>query len=298
MGLYDRPYMQTGTGRTGGLGPLAGMTVGMPRPGEGIKWLLIINVAVFVVQVIFDLVLRVRLSEYFGVTLGAFWQVWRYVTFQFLHGGIWHIGLNMLGLYFLGMPLERMWGTRRFLKFYLSCGLTAGLAYVIAAASLGLDRSIPLIGASGGVFGVILAAAVYFPQFRILLFFFLPVPIRIAAVFIFGGMILFVLQSAQVGVYTNDFWSNVAHLGGTVCAAFWIWVMPRFAATASVGRNRIRAGAWQRKLKKLAEEQAEIDRILAKIRQEGIASLSPREKRTLQRATEKQRRRDDDMYGL
>ena len=113
------------------------------------------------------------------------------MTFQFLHDptSLWHIGLNMLGLYMFGTPLERHWGTKKFLRFYLSCGVAAGVAYVAIGAALGNASWIPLIGASGGVYGILLACAVLFPTFRVILFIF-PVPIRLAAILIFGGMLL------------------------------------------------------------------------------------------------------------
>ncbi len=294
MGIHDRPYMQDG-GSGGGPVYRSGLGSGLPKPGPAIKWLLIINVAVFLVQNAFQ-VGGGNLSSHFGCTLGGWWQLWRYITFQFLHGGIWHIGLNMLGLYFLGMPLEGKWGTRKFVRFYLSCGVTAGLAYVIAAAILQLDASIPLIGASGGVFGVILAAAVYFPHFKLLFMFFFPVPIRIAALIIFGGMGLFILHSAAQGVYSPGFWSHVAHLGGAVTGAVWVWIVPRFGQRVSFRREKSRQGAWQRKMSQRTAAQAEIDRILAKINDEGIASLTDKEKKTLQDATRAQKQQDRELY--
>ena len=301
MGLHDRPYWREP--QRGGLGGAGGgMRLSLPRPGRPVKVLLILNLAVFVLQMFLDRPRRYGdpglMSLWFGATVGGYWQVWRYVTFQFLHADFWHIALNMLGLYMLGSPLETTWGPRRFLTFYLVCGVAAGVAYVVIAALFGGPAWRPLIGASGGVFGIVLACAVLFPQFR-LIFVIFPVPIRLAAAIIFGGMILLVLQSASAAIggepaAMGAAMSDVAHLGGAAAAAVWIWVLPTLRGTMSQARSRSKQGAWRRKMQRLADEQADIDRILDKIKQEGIASLSEKEKRTLQDATRRQRHEEPD----
>ncbi len=292
MGIENRTYMHQGGGPGGGAVFRSGIGVGLPKPGPAIKWLLIINIAVFLCQQIFEAG-GFHLSAYFGATLGGFWQLWRYITFQFLHGDFWHIGLNMLGLYFLGMPLENKFGTRKFIKFYLTCGVTAGLAYVITAGLAGLESYIPLVGASGGVYGIVLAAAVYFPHIKLLLFFFFPVPIRLAAVIFFGAMIMLVLKG---DTSQGQFWSHIAHLGGAVAAAVWIWIVPNMSSGISQHKVRRVEGAWRKKMQHRAADQAEIDRILAKINQKGIGSLTSREKKTLQDATKAQQAQDNELY--
>ena len=298
MGIHDRPYWQEGQpGGYGGGGQQrgGGLMVGMPRAGRAVKILLLINVVVFVLQMIVD---QQRagypygvMSGWLGATPGAFWQIWRYVTFQFLHstGGIWHIAMNMLGLYMLGSPLERQWGSRRFVKFYLICGAVGGLAYVIIGNVVGKDLGTPIVGASGGVFGIILACAVLFPNFR-LIFFLFPVPIRVAALIIFGGMALVILNSVGKGQYSDpQFWSDVAHLGGAAAAAVWIWGLPKLSRASAEARVKRQQGAWRRRLERQAAQQAEIDRILEKVHRRGINSLTAKEKQTLRDATRRQR---------
>ncbi len=298
MGLHDRPYWKEPPPYQDGGGPAGGgIAFGLPKPGKMVKWLLIINVAMFVTQILFELVIKRDLSSYLGATAGGWWQLWRYVTFQFLHdtGSIWHIALNMLGLYILGTPLEDLWGRRRFLIFYLSCGAVAGIAYVITALALKLPPAIPIIGASGGVYGIILACAILFPHFRIIFLFF-PVPIRLASLIIFGGMVLVILGSISSGEVTSQFWSDVAHLGGAAAAAVWVWGVPKFrgsGASVAAGTNE---GAWRRKMQQRADRQAEIDRILDKIHDEGIASLTKKEKKLLQDAT-KQQQKEERKFG-
>jgi len=297
MGIHDRPYMKEGApGGFGGYPPGrgGGLMVGMPKAGKAVKVLLLINLAVFVLQMILD---HPRagypfgvISAYFGATPGAYWQIWRYITFQFLHdtGGIWHIALNMLGLYMLGTPLEQRWGRRRFVKFYLTCGIVGGVAYVVIGNVVGKGLDVPIVGASGGVYGIVLACAVLFPHFR-LIFFLFPVPIRLAALIIFGGMMFVILGSVSKGQYGPQFWSDVAHLGGAATAAVWIGVLPRISRAAAQAGARRRQGAWRRKLERQAAEQAEIDRILGKVHDHGLNSLSAKEKKTLQDATRRQR---------
>lgn len=288
MGLYDRTYWREGQGQGGG--GWGRMTIGLPKPARAVKYMLLINLGAFVLQLILGIAVKFDLSSLFGATIGGFWQLWRYVTFQFLHSphGIWHIALNMLGLYMFGSPLERHWGTKRFLQFYLSCGAAAGVAYVVIGAILGSPSWRPLIGASGGVYGILLACAVLFPNFRIILFLF-PVPIRLGAIIIFGGMILFLLTSVREGVYSGGFWSHVAHLGGAAMAAAWIWLIPRLRGATRKTVQQVQQGAWQRKMDRRRHEDDEIDRILRKIHDQGLASLSRKEKKILQDATRRQR---------
>ena len=276
--------MAFGERRYGGSGGGSGLGIGLPPLTKAVRALLIANVALFVLQIIPSV--GGLLEHLLGVTVGAFWQPWRYVTFQFLHAGFWHIALNMLGLYLLGVPLEREWGSRRFTWFYLSCGVAAGIAYVLIGAAFGLPRGAPIIGASGGVYGIVLACAVLFPHFQILFLFF-PVPIRLAAIIIFAGM-LFLVAGALSRGQTHQAMSDVAHLGGAACAAGWIWLLPRLqAARADSGQ-----GAWQRRQRREAAGRAAIDRILEKISHTGIGSLSWLERRTLRRASQSQRQEE------
>lgn len=277
MGINDRPYMYEEGG--GASGPLRGVGVGMPKPGRIVKILLLINVVVFFFQLFLDR----YLVTVGAVTVGTWWHPWRYVTFQFLHGGFWHIALNMLGLYLLGTPLEQRFGPRKFLWFYLSCGVVAGVAYVIIGTLFGLPDDLPIVGASGGVYGVVLACAVFFPQFR-LIFLFFPVPIRLACIIIFGGMVMLVMQTLAAGQIHRAM-SDVAHLGGVAAAAAWIWLLPRVQLQRQMSLREANRGAWERKRRREREQEEEIDRILDKIRREGIASLTRKERQTLQDAS-------------
>ena len=308
MSWRDRPYAyrdDTGGWQAGG-GPQR-MRLGLPPVGRVVKWLLIANIAVFVVQAVTgDFADSGGISAALGATADGWWQLWRYVTFQFCHGGVIHLLFNMLGLYILGSQVERLFGPRKFLVFYLLCGVTAGLAYVAIAHLAGLRGDWPLVGASGGVFGLILAAAVYCPHMYFILLFF-PVPIRLAAILIFAVMVLKVLMglgtvARGAGVPSDpDFWSQVAHFGGALTAGVWVFAGRRLRGVA-VGpwrrARRTRQGAWAKKMAAQRKAQEEVDRILDKIRRTGIHSLTGREKRTLKKATEQQRHEEQRVGKL
>jgi membrane associated rhomboid family serine protease len=292
---------QAGLGGESGGGTMGGLTIGMPKPGHVVKYLLILNAVVFVLQLFVD---RPRqgwpygmLSGNLGVTVAAWWQIWRYITFQFLHADVLHILLNMLGLYMIGTPIEQKYGPKKFLQFYLSCGVFAGLLYVVIGAifpvEVGLHR--PIIGASGGVFGILLAAAVYFPNFR-LIFFLFPLPIRFACLIIFGLMTVNVL-SGLVGNMGKAM-SDVAHMGGALMAAAWIWLLPSISESADLFREKVEKGAWEKKMRARREKQKQIDEILEKIHNEGIQSLSAKEKRILQKASREQQKDEDKLHRL
>jgi membrane associated rhomboid family serine protease len=296
MGFRERTYYKDPyEDSSGGMGS---MRLGLPRPSRAVTWLLVANGVAFVLQAILDRPSDgFPLSAYGGVTVGDFWQVWRYVTFQFLHASPSHLIFNMMGLYFLGTPVEPIMGTRRFAWFYLACGCFAGLAYVVIGAAGHIPREAPIIGASGGVYAVLLAAAIYLPQIK--LFFF--IPMRIAAVGIFGLMILTVSSNwSPNGIsMAHNSMGDVAHLGGAVAAAIWIWAGPRFKGFQwrRAPRRRPAPGRWQKKLDDRDRDREEVDRILQKVHDQGIGSLTGKERKKLQDETKKYQKRNRDSYN-
>ncbi|HET9762298.1 MAG TPA: rhomboid family intramembrane serine protease, partial [Casimicrobiaceae bacterium] len=127
----------------------------------------------------------------------------------FLHGSLMHIGLNMFALYMFGAPMERVFGTRRYLAYYFVCVLSAAIAQLITSSLTG--ALYPTIGASGGVFGLLLAYAIYFPHNRIMLIFPpIPMPARIFVIVYAGLELLLGVTGSQEGV------AHFAHLGGLV----------------------------------------------------------------------------------
>jgi membrane associated rhomboid family serine protease len=273
--MEERTYYTRGGG--GGYG---GGGMGLPKPQKGVATLLIINIATFVIQQIWP-----PLTDAFSAVAVEWWQIWRLVTFQFLHADPFHLLFNMIGLYFLGMYLERAWGTGRFLRFYLACGAVAGLSHFVLMYLNG-SVQVGLIGASGGVYAVIAACAILFPQIRLIVLFF-PMPIRTAAVLFLAISGLSLLSGGGGAI------SHAAHFGGMIAGGLWVLAGPKLADIKVDTQQRVQEGAWKKKMEAEAREQEEIDRILRKIQQEGLDSLTSREQRTLKDATDKQRQRDN-----
>jgi len=200
MRRYPSPYASS---FSFGPGPLS----------TALKALIGANVVMFVITTFVQ-----SLISYLGLVpvlvLHQFW-VWQLATYMFLHGGIFHILFNMLALWMFGAELERTWGTRYFLKFYFVTGIGAGaLTVLFSLLPFGfaqqLQRSI-IIGASGSIYGLLLAYALYFPERPILMFFVFPIPAKIF-VTIMGAIALYSSLSDSGGI------ANATHLGGLLVA--------------------------------------------------------------------------------
>jgi membrane associated rhomboid family serine protease len=174
----------------------------------GVKWLLISNTAVFVLTRLAGAAFRMHLGilALAPRTVVFDFTIWQLVTYLFLHGGIWHLLFNMLTLWMFGTPLEQDWGTRKFLKYYFLCGIGAGLCDVALHAALG-DWNTSTIGASGAIFGLLLAFGVLYPNQTVLMSFLFPIKAKYM-VMIYGAIELFSSLEVNSGV------SNIAHLGG------------------------------------------------------------------------------------
>ena len=142
--------------------------------------------------------------------------LWQFVTYLFLHDGIWHLVFNMLFLYFFGMDLERTWGTRRFYEYYFLTGIGAGFITVLINVirdpmGTGASSGIPTIGASGAIFGVLIAAGILFPDRQVWL---IPFPITIPMKLLVAGSIAIeFFLSLEV---SGDTVSHITHLGGAL----------------------------------------------------------------------------------
>src|SRR3954467_3159194 len=205
MRRYSSPYASS---FSFGPGPIS----------TALKALIGVNVVMFVVQVALPIT-----TELFGLhpawvvharsTIApehSLW-VWQVATYMFLHGGIFHIVFNMLALWMFGAELERMWGSRYFLKFYFATGIGAGVLTVLfSLLPFGFARQLQyanVIGASGAIYGLLLAYALYFPDRPISMYFVFPIPAKIF-VAIMGGIAFLSSLSEAGGV------ANATHLGG------------------------------------------------------------------------------------
>jgi len=171
------------------------------------QWLLIANVAMFFLSQ----------SNAIPVDALALWppggfdsqfQPWQLVTYSFLHASLAHIFFNMLALYMFGGEIERLFGTRYYVLYYFACVVTAALTHLVISTWMGAPPA-PMVGASGGIYGLLLAFGIYFPHRRVLLLF-PPIPLP-ARVFVFGFAALelfFGITQTAAGV------AHFAHLGG------------------------------------------------------------------------------------
>jgi membrane associated rhomboid family serine protease len=185
-----------------------------PGPvSTALKALIAANVLMFAITTFADsLIPRLGLVPTFVLHDAWIWQI---ATYMFLHGGVFHIAFNMLALWMFGAELERMWGTRYFLKFYLVTGIGAGaLTVAISLLPFGFAQQLQhsiVIGASGAIYGLLLAYAMYFPDRPIYMYFLFPIPAKIF-VAIMGAIAFFSSLGEAGGV------ANATHLGGLVVA--------------------------------------------------------------------------------
>lgn len=246
------------------------------RPGgfsimpPAIKAIILANILVFVAQ----------MSPFGGelTGIGALWpigsgnfQIWQPISYMFLHGGFTHIFFNMFALWMFGAEIENYWGTRQFTIYYFTCGIGAALINLLATMN---DMS-PTVGASGAIFGILLAFGMMFPNRYIYLYFFFPVK---AKYFVAGyaAIEFFSTFNPQSPV------AHFAHLGGMLIGYIYIKFMQRelpfqhwFNRTFPVRPDNNAPTRTPR------DREAQIDVILDKISKHGYESLTPEEKRIL-----------------
>ena len=182
-----------------------------PGPlSSALKAIIAANVVVFAAQLLVGRV-TVVLGLVPALALGEFW-LWQLGTYMFLHGGLFHLLFNMLALWMFGTELERVWGTRSFLKYYFVTGIGAGVLTVLFSLlpfgfASQLYRS-NVIGASGAIYGLLLAYALYYPNRPIYMYFLFPVPAKVFVLIM--GAIAFYASFSQGGGGV----ANATHLGG------------------------------------------------------------------------------------
>ncbi|MEJ2048851.1 MAG: rhomboid family intramembrane serine protease [Calditrichota bacterium] len=172
----------------------------------GVKNLLFANVAIFLLQYL-EPTINGYLIYFFGLHPYLAFQkfyIWQFASYMFLHGGFWHIFFNMFALWMFGVELERTWGTKEFLKFYFLTGIAAG----ISTAAFHWGSMIPTIGASGAIYGILAAYALFFPDRYVYLYLLFPIKMKYLALIL--GAIEFLSAYSQDGI------AHVAHLGGMV----------------------------------------------------------------------------------
>ncbi len=263
-----------------------GFHVGALTPAVTV--LLILNVGLFLVQLFVDRQAEGSFTLLFGLgaDVARTGFIWQFVTYMFLHGGVFHLFINMLILFFLGPEVERTVGTRHFLGLYFISGIIGGLGW-FAISDHGL-----CIGASAAIFGVLGAFATLFPhrEITLLLFLVLPVTMKawVLAAILTGVSLLYVIGHFEDGI------AHSAHLAGVVSGFVYAYTVFRgggikFRISRSP-RNKPGLKVLRRE-DALSVDQGEVDRILDKIANKGMGSLTRRERDVLDRASRNRRGR-------
>ncbi len=219
------------------------MTLGFPPFTRAIKWLVIINAAIYLLMLILGgvapaaerLLVGVGALTPFAVVHGWIWQL---VSYSFLHAGLFHILFNMLTLWMFGSALEIDWGVRPFLEFYFFCVvgaalITIGIAYLALVPAFGflaISPLTPTVGASGGIFGVMVAFAMLYGDREFMMF---PFPFMIRAKYLVAILVFIALAGAfqGFGAGRGATVAYFAHLGG----AFFGWLYVRFLPRRGLG---------------------------------------------------------------
>jgi len=204
---------------------------------------------------------------------------WQFFTYMFIHAGVMHLAINMLMLWFFAPGIESLWGKKKFLFYYFFTGVGAGFCSFLFS---GAPYTV-VIGASGAIFGILVAYAVMYPESTILLFFFFPMKMRYAILVLGGINLLGVLFSPGSGI------AYLAHLGGALFGYIYLKKQQLFFKFSHffflfkqwlIRKREYRKKLYQDKIKK------EVDRILDKIAKHGTASLSKEEKKFLKLKSE------------
>lgn len=295
MGIYDRDY------------------VFRKRPSDRVSplsantWIIIINVVIFVMGALSPPFQRA--ANDWGhlstdtVTYAGGLQFWRFLTFQFLHANLSHVFFNMFGLYMFGAMVEDYLGRSRYIAFYLTTGVMGGLLFMVlnALGALAKDAgmqqipgllvyntNIRLVGASAGVFGVIMACAFISPN-SIINLLIPPIPMKLRTF----AYIYVAMAAANLLFRGKNAGGDAAHLGGAIAGYILIrnahLLRDFFDVFTDSRRPKKRTGPPDRPASPRQPprpDEAEVDRILAKVNQHGLQSLSESEKATLRRATE------------
>lgn len=291
---------------------------------KAIRVLLIANAVIFAVAFFLGSMMGLHLNlpgagygnvRDYIVYFGAFFptsplEAWRYVTYMFVHVDFWHFVFNMLMLWMFGSSVCEYMGAKHFTAMYLFCGVFAAF-FSFILCSLGLTNN-PIIGASGALMGIFVACYKFFPEGRILMFFFIPMKLKHAM----WVMVLFDLLMA----HSNDGVAHFAHLGGVAAGFIYMALYGGGFRKLQGGfrktRMHVEDGGWRSSSQNRREadesrggdepevlegevfyvdEQKRMDEILRKVNSDGLNSLTETERQFLLKAGERLRRRRGGM---
>lgn len=312
MGISSRDYVRESSGRNRGFGD----------DTPGCKWLIIITGVVFLLQLVVthpvgDPELRafgVResyLNDWFELSLNEirYGQIWRFVTYAFLHDrdSIWHLVFNMLGLWWFGSEMERLYGTKEFTCFYLAAAAASGAGFILwqLVTTPAGALAVPVVGASGAVLAALTLYATHYPREKLGLFYGLIfIEVRWVVLLYAAVDLLPVLKSLQ----GEPVYSSVAHAAHLIGMLFG-WLYRHYAWNLSSGfdlsalkklprrwrqtqaKKSLRVFDPEPEVSTGADLESEVDRILAKIHEHGSGSLTDKEQSILTKASQQYKNR-------
>ena len=241
---------------------------------DAIKTLISVNFAIFILQSISSS--EIMFFSNFGLVPKLVWsqlKIWQPFTYMFFHGDIWHVLINMFVLWMFGTELERAWGKKIFLRFYFITGVGSGLGTML----FGLQSLVPIVGASGAIYGVLLAYGVLFPNRTVYLYGIIPIK---SIWFVIGiGVIAFF---SSFNNFTNI--SHLTHLFGMVIGYLYLKRPVHFRALWFSVFKKVLEYRIQNQEKKIShsiEMERDLNSILDKINREGFRSLTQEEEERL-----------------
>ena len=246
---------------------------------NAIKVLISINFVIFILQTLSRS--ESLFFPLFGLVPKLVWSekmIWQPVTYLFFHGGIWHVLINMFVLWMFGSELERLWGKNHFLKFYFITGVGSGLATML----VNVQSITPVVGASGAVYGVLLAYGLTYPNRTVYLYGIIPIK---SLWFVLGiGFIAFMSSFDNMSQV-----SHVTHLSGMLIGYFMIKKPIKLKGLWFQLRKKTLEYQIQREDKELSKNfivEQDINQILDKINQEGFDSLTEEEQERLYKGSQ------------
>jgi membrane associated rhomboid family serine protease len=299
MGVYDRDYYRTnppGGGVLGGIAPVC-------------KWLIAINVIVFILQKLTDESPSGGVTAWFLLSsdrvLGH-WELWRLLTYAFCHdpGSLWHLVINMWFLWIMGSQIEPIYGQVEFLRFYLTAAVIAGLGFLGFGAVTGGHAA--SYGASGAVMAVTMLCAMYYPSMKILFMFVIPIELR-WLVPLYIAIDMFPMLQELGGAHPLDNVAHSAHLAGlaygflykkydlryTRLLPAWNWPSLKRLVKSTTARRpeHVRIYRPPETSAPTPDLKIRVDEILSKISAEGEASLTADEREILKEASRRYKNR-------
>lgn len=241
---------------------------------NAIKILVIINVGMYLLQIITES--QLDMIRIFGLSTKTIWSlIWQPITYMFMHGGVWHVAINMFILWMFGSELEAIWGKTEFLKYYFVTGIGAGLVWLLF--NIGGLNAI-LIGASGAVYGILMAYGLMFPNRTVYVYFLFPVKVKWFVLFI-GALAFF----SSMGTGSNI--SHLTHLSGMLIGYLYLRFSDHWRNIIFNFRKKIvemKSMQKDRDNQQKMKLQQEVDTLLDKANICGWESLSEEEQLKLQ----------------